>query len=83
MAWDVRTLDLGATELGVIQELGGAGGRLLIEDDGSLLGAIGGRGNLEVGDLAAEGEKVLDLLVGGRGRDVLDLDGLGGGSHVE
>lgn len=48
--------DLGAAELGVVEEEGGLGGRLLLEGHGGILG-LAGWGDLDLGDLSAEAEE--------------------------
>ena len=87
-------------ELGVVEEEGRLGRRLLLERDGCRLGGAFA-GDLDVRDLAAvpfvsschcveycrrtdlpEAEEVLDLLVFSLGRDVRNLDSVGG-SHLE
>lgn len=48
--------NLGAAELGVVEEEGGLGGGLLLEDYGGILG-LAGWGDLDLGDLSAEAEE--------------------------
>merc|ERR1712169_145392 len=63
-----------AAELRVVQKKRGFGGSGLLENYVGVLDVALG-GNLDVGDLAAEAEEVLDLSVTGRTSDVLNLNG--------
>jgi len=67
-------LNLSGTKLCVIEEESSLRSSLLFECDGSTLGGVASWDKLELGDLATEGEEVLDLLLAGLQADVLDVD---------
>lgn len=72
-----------SAEAGLVEEEGSFGGRTALEGHGCRLGGAGDRGGGgegEFADSATEGEKVSELLGGGGGRDVGDVDG-GGFRH--
>jgi len=71
-------LDLGRSELGVVEQEGSLGSSLLLEDYCSIL-SLAGWSDIDLRDLATEGEEILDFLLGGSLADVLDVNG--GGRH--
>jgi len=70
-------LNLSGTKLCVVEEQGSLGRGFLLEGYGGILSGLG-LGDIEAGDLAAEGEEVANLLLAGLRTDVLDVDGVGG-----
>lgn len=54
--------DLRRAELGVIEEQGRLGSRRLLKSHGGILSSVGGRGDLDVGDLATVGTNTLAML---------------------
>lgn len=71
-----RHSDVGGSELRVVQEQGGLGGSLLLEDNSCRLGLALSL-DVKAGDLSAEAKEVTNLLIVGLSRDVLNVDSCG------
>jgi hypothetical protein len=70
-------------KIDLLEENGGFGGGLPLEGDGCAQRGVGVRGSgreRDVGDFSAEGEEVGDILLGGAGGDVGNVNGCD--SHV-